>query len=194
MLNRKETILLNLKKLDFLSRNQINKMHYLKSVRNTNRVLKEMQPYLSSFREGYDTVYYLNREGREMIGSEKVRKKTPQVRHFLMRNDFYIFVGQPAEWKQEIKITDGTTTVITDALYMKQGKYHFLEVDNEQMMVENRKKIDKYKAMQAAGVFQKQFGYFPKVIYLTTSEYRKKKLSGMLEGIPFEVYTHGDIK
>ena len=89
-IERQEQILHSLDRFGFLSRSHLQKLHRLGGDRNAQKVLKRMEEYLYSFREdGYGAVYYLNKVGRQMIGSNKVVKRTLQVRHALMRNDFF---------------------------------------------------------------------------------------------------------
>jgi hypothetical protein len=185
---------LSLKKLDFLNREQLSKIHRLGKKRNTNRLLKELSPYLSSYREEFSTIYYLNKDGREYVSSEKIRKKNNFVNHVLMRNDFYIYVGFPSEWKNEMKLSDGDFTVICDAWFKINGKYHILEVDHTQTMKENRNKIQKYRGLFENGIVKEHLGYLPLLIWLTTTELRKKKLVEVCKGLPYEVYTTNDIK
>jgi Replication-relaxation len=199
MNQRKEQILIQLKTLGYLTREQIRRINHLGTVRNANRIMREMQPYVSSFRDGYDTIYYLNREGREFIGASIIRKRTPQAIHHIMKNQFFIFTGMPNEWKNEQKITDGQkVNLVCDALFKKNGlsMYSFLEVDHQQKMAENRNKVEKYKRINESGIFQnhRKYGYFPKLIWLTTNEYRKKKLFEMCKELPCEVYTLDDIR
>ncbi|WP_236036620.1 replication-relaxation family protein [Heyndrickxia oleronia] len=191
---RQEAILLSLKKLDFLNRDQLQTIHKLGKVRNTNRILKELSPYLESFREEYSTIYYLNSEGRIYVNSNKIRRKNPFVNHVIMRNNFYIFLKCPVEWFNEMKISDGSTTIITDTWFKKGGKYHFLEVDSLQKMKENRVKIKNYIALYRSGHLEKHLGYFPTLIWLTTTELRKKKLKELCKEIPSLVYTIDDIR
>ncbi len=71
---REEAILLSLKKCDYLTREQIQKMHDLGKPRNAHRVLSDMEEYISSFTNDRKHVYYLNKDGRERVGATKVRK------------------------------------------------------------------------------------------------------------------------
>lgn len=183
-----------MKKLDYLNRDQFNKIHRLGTIRNTNRILKHLSPYLSCYREDFSTIYYLNKDGREYVDSEKIRKKNNFVNHVLMRNDFYIYAGLPSEWKNEMKLSDGEFTVICDVWFKSNGKYHILEVDHYQTMKENRKKIDKYRGLFENGVMKEHLGYFPLLLWLTTTELRKKKLVELCKGMPYAVYTINDIK
>ena len=194
MLNeRQEKILLSLKKLDFLSREQLQKIHKLGKVRNANRILRELGSYLSSFRENYSTVYYLNKEGREYVNSKKIRRKNQFVNHVLMRNDFYIFAGYPHDWTNEMKVNDGQYAVICDAWFKSKGKYYFLEVDSTQKMKENREKIKQYKGLYSNGALKNHLSYFPTLIWVTTTELRRKQLKELCD-FPCEVYTLDDIR
>jgi hypothetical protein len=160
-----------------------------------------MKPYLSSFRDGYDTIYYLNAEGRHKIGCEKARKKTIQAKHFTMRNEIYIAFQCPEYWKKEVKIGDSSNkknTVICDALFKVAGNSYILEVDNEQKMIKNKAKIDKYKAIKATQVFQNDpsFRKFPELLWITLTEYRREELQKMCvkAGLQHCVYTVSDFR
>ncbi|KQL20459.1 hypothetical protein AN957_18930 [Cytobacillus solani] len=191
---RQERILLSLKKLDFLNRDQLMKLHRLGKKRNANRILHDLSYYLSSFREGYQAIYYLNKEGREYVNSQKVRKKNSFVNHVLMRNDFYIFMGFPHEWINEAKVKDSKYSVVCDAWFKKGGLYHILEVDHTQKMKENKVKVAEYKNLYKSGEMAAHFGYFPKLIWITTTELRRKQLTELCKGLPCTVYTISDIR
>ncbi|MGN7470519.1 replication-relaxation family protein [Brevibacillus sp. SAFN-007a] len=178
-----------------MSRQQLQRLHRLGGDRNAQKVLKRMEECLYSFREeGYGAVYYLNQIGRQMIGSQKVVRRTLQTRHTLMRNDFFFYAGCPASWKNEMKVTDGKATLVTDALFIKDKRYHFLEVDNTQSMAENGLKVKKYREMFERGVFQLEFGYFPALHVVTVSRSRVKRFVEMCQGMPARVYCIEDIR
>lgn len=183
-----------MKKLDFLNREQLQSIHKLGKVRNANRILKELSTYLESYREDYSTIYYLNAEGRAYVNSDKVRRKNPFVNHTILRNYFYIFAKRPVEWSNEVKISDGITSLITDTWFKSSGKFHFLEVDSLQKMKENKVKIENYKALHKAGHITKHFGYFPLLIWVTTTELRRKQLKDLCKELPCIVYTINEIK
>lgn len=163
-------------------------------MRNANRILKDLSPYLSNFREEYSTIYYLNKDGREYVNSQKIRKKNSFVNHVLMRNDFYIYMGYPSEWKNEMKLTDGEFTVVCDTWFKSNGKYQMLEVDSMQKMKENREKVKQYIGLMENGFIEEHFGYFPTLVWLTTTDLRKRQLIKLCEGLPCVVYTTADIK
>jgi Replication-relaxation len=175
---RQERILLSLKKLDFLSRTQLQRIHRLGKTRNTNRVLKEMSDYLSSFsHENGEHVYYLNKEGRERVNSTKICKKTTQTDHYLMRNSLYISLGCPASWRSEIKLKVNDVHIVADALFEEKGVLHVIEVDHTQKMIENRKKMEKYREIV------KLTGKPIKFHWITTTHYRQKQLTELCQGL-----------
>lgn len=185
---RIESILSSLKKLNYLSRSQIQKLHNLGSDRNASRVLKDMEQYVSSFRDS-QKIYYLNKEGRERIGCKKILKRSNQFRHYLMRNDIYIAYGCPKSWKQEIKLhIPQIVSVVADALFNKGDKYFIIEVDHEQKMGANRVKMQKYRKLIDCNVFQEP----PQFIWYTTTEYRRKQLQKLCEGLECKVFTVSD--
>lgn len=184
--------MLLLKKFDFLTRDQLSRYFNLGKVCNTNRVLRRLSEYLMSIREGYQSIYYLSKQGREYVDCEKIRKKGNHVNHTIMRNEFWLHYKCPRDWKNEVKISNGNHSVVADAVFTRNGFYHFLEVDNLQSMKENRTKITRYKNLTESLV--KQYGYHPTLIWLTTTEHRRKQLEKDSEGLKVKVYTLSDIK
>ncbi len=68
---RQEAILSSLAKLDYLTRSQLQILHDLGSPRNTSRVMKSLEPFVTKFLDG-EAVYYLTKEGRERTGAKKL--------------------------------------------------------------------------------------------------------------------------
>ena len=191
--NREESILLLLQKFDFLTRDQLNKYLRLGTIRNTNRVLNNLSNYLQCVRNGYQSIYYLNREGRIYVGCDKVRKKGGHIEHTVMRNDMWLYQGCPSDWKNEMKIDNKKTSVIADAMFNKNGCSHFLEVDHLQTMKENRTKVDRYKELMPNIALQ--LGHYPVLVWMTTTELRRKQLLEACCGLPnVKIYTLDDIK
>jgi hypothetical protein len=152
-------------------------------VRNTNRVLQDMSQYLSSFRHyNGENVYYLNKEGRERVNSQKVCKKSNQIEHYLMRNDLYITLGRPVNWRNEIRIKVEEISVIADAHFEDlRGTVNVIEVDNTQKMSENKKKVEKYREIV------KLTGRKFKFHWITTTHYRQKQLIDINQGLDISV-------
>lgn len=188
---REEQILLLLKKFDFMTRDQLNQYFDLGLKRNTNRVLFELSDHLLSIREGYQTIYYLSKKGRSYVDCEKIRKRGNHMHH-VMRNDMWLHYDCPPDWKNEIRVSDGTSTAVVDAMFTNAWGMHFLEVDNMQSMKENRNKIKRYKSLM--GNLESKVGHMPTIVWLTTSEYRKAQLAKECEGLQFKVFTVNDIK
>lgn len=193
MSNRDEQILLLLKERDFLTRDQLNRYFNLGKVRNTNRVLFNLSDYLMTIKEGHHTVYYLSKLGRDYVDCDRIRKKGNHVQHTIMRNDMWLHFGCPRDWQNEMKVVLEKNNIIVDAMFTKNNFQHFLEVDNLQTMKENREKIKRYKQMIQN--FYPQFGYYPTIVWLTTTELRRKQLSESCKSLPgAKVYTMTDIK
>ena len=185
---------MSLKKLDYLNRDQLQRIHKLGKIRNANRVLNGLSDYLSSYRDEFSTVYYLNALGREYVNSDKILKKSQFVNHVIMRNYYYIFAGMPSDWKNEVKISDGQATVISDAFFKSKGMSYFLEVDSSQKMKANKSKIEVYKALKKNQALAKHIGHFPMLIWVTTTDLRVKQLTKLCEGLLVRVYKIDDIR
>jgi hypothetical protein len=148
-----------------------------------------------NIREGQQTIYYLNKNGRAHVGCEKIRKRGGHVYHTVMRNEFWLFYGCPSDWQNETKVSDGRATVVADAKFMRHLRHHLLEVDRAQPMKENRVKIARYKELADNGMIKQKLGHFPTVVWLTTTELRRKQLTEACKALPsVKVYTVADIK
>lgn len=184
---RIENILLTLKKFDFMTRSQLQAVHNLKGDRNANRFLNDMSQYLCSYRHGLENVYYLSKEGRERIKCEVIRKKTPNIQHFLLRNQLWIYLKCPSSWQNEIKVNVGDTSIICDAKYNMNGVPVFVEVDISQPMNVNKRKIDKYKRMKE--LTNEPFH----LAWVTEIGSRRPKLIELCEGLSGRVFTFNEI-
>jgi hypothetical protein len=185
-----------LKKLDYLTRSQIQLIHDLKSDRNAQRVLKQMEDYVSVFRDG-EFIYYLNSKGRALVNCDKIRKSTGNVQHYVMRNYLYVAFGCPTSWKNEIRIKNegktkkDTVTCVADALFKEGDRFVIVEVDNTQTMKANKSKIERYRILKD----RLAFGMIaPRFVWITTTEHRRKELIGLSEGLNVQVFTIGDFK
>ena len=184
---RMESILSSLSRFDYLSQAQIQSIHDLKSPRNANRILHSMSDYLSSFRLGLEKVYYLNKNGRELVNSQVIRKKTPNVEHYLTRNQLWIHMQKPKEWENEVKLKAGDFSIICDAKTSQRGIPVFIEVDITQSMQENKRKIEKYRELKKISnqVFH--------VVWVTKLDSRKKRINELSYGLTGHVYTLEEI-
>ena len=192
---REEAILSLLKRCDFMTRDQIRRYFRIGTVRHTNRLLSGLSEYLSSVRNGYQSIYYLNKRGRAYVECDKIRKNGGHVYHAIMRNDMWLYYGCPPDWRNEIKVSDGKSSVIVDAMFTKSLRYHFLEVDRMQSMSENRAKIKRYIELVSNGKLAESLGHVPTLVWLTTTELRRKQLQDACKALPVtKVFTIDDIK
>ncbi|MEA0565692.1 hypothetical protein [Lysinibacillus irui] len=81
---------------------------------------------------------------------------------------------------------------IVDGMFSRNGFQHFLEVDNLQTMKENREKIERYNLLMPGVV--KQLGYYPTLVWLTTTELRRQQLEASCGGLKCKVYTINEIR
>jgi hypothetical protein len=185
---RIENILLNLKRFDYLTRAQLQRIHNLKGERNANRVLNSMDEYLNKFRHGMEYVYCLNKAGRERVQCDVIRKKTPNIDHFLLRNQLWIHLKYPSTWENEIRINVGDQSIVCDAKFMAKGGIPvFVEADVTQPMIKNKQKADRYRKIKAmsADPFH--------VVWITQLDSRRAKLNELMEGLTGRVYTLNEI-
>ncbi len=171
-----------------MTRLQLQTIHNLKGDRNANRILNDMSEYLHSFRHGLENVYYLSKTGRERIKSDVIRKKTPNVQHFLLRNQLWMHLKYPSTWQNEVRIKIGDISIVCDAIFKNNNAHVFVEVDVSQPMIENKRKIDKYKKIKE--ITNQDFI----LIYVTELESRRMKLTELMKGLKGKVYTLNEIK
>ena len=187
---RDEEILLTLDKLGYATRKQLQIICNLAGDRNASRILRRMEldKSIQSLRMEYK-VYSLTYRGKERIGSS-TDVRTGHVEHTLMRNDLYIRLGMPRDWKTEMEImyNDQQERMVCDAVFSKNSEWQFVEVDNQQTMKNNYNKLKNYSIMRK-DIFR-QFNHHPTVIWYTVSETRKQKLEGWMRelGIKGRVY------
>lgn len=151
-----------------------------------------MSEYLGSFRN-IENVFYLNKAGREFIGSDKVRQKIAEVDHYLMRNDLYI-KRRPESFQTEQRLKVGELTIVCDAVMQVNSTRYLVEIDNTQSMTKNVQKIEKYKKLKDLGVFQKKYGYFPRILWVCNSEARRKNLTEACIGLETIIHVWDEIR
>ncbi|MDR4329267.1 replication-relaxation family protein [Bacillus pseudomycoides] len=185
---RQIEILSSLSKLEFASRRQLQAIHCLGSIRNANRILKDLRQYCHVTSHNREFVYYLNKKGLALLGIEaKERKKKHQLEHILLRNESWMWLGFP-KWKTEQVITfryqGEEKTIIPDAFFTRDNVPHFVEIDRLQHMKENEKKLCNYGYLTK--IYQKQQNIVPVILFFTISDFREKKLES--DAIKYSVY------
>ena len=178
---RDEAILYSLDKLGYATTSQLRTIHSLGSIRNAQRIMKRLSPYVNTRRIG-EYVFYLSKKGRELIGSSKIRKATMQLEHAILRTQAYIHVNMPLVWKIEEPIrVNGEVFIIPDVTfaYDEYGIRYFVEIDCHQHMKNNYKKMDKYKELEE--IAKRSGSSIPSILWYTRSNHRRKKLIMGLE-------------
>ncbi|WP_163583482.1 replication-relaxation family protein [Gracilibacillus saliphilus] len=186
---REEKILLRLDDLNFATREQLQVLEQLGGDRNAHRILHRMEKEKLLAAVRYEKkIYYLSNRGKERVGSNQRKLKRDKIKHTLMRNDLYIKLGMPNDWRKEVPVKYGENTLIPDAMFKKNGIYCFVEIDNVQTMKTNYEKIKKYKELSR--IIAKQYKHVPKVIWYTSSGTRREKLKEacVQNGLKFEIY------
>jgi hypothetical protein len=201
-LERVEQILLTIDRLGIVSVKQLHEILRLGSYRHTCRVVSQLDEYLNVVRS-QQKIVYLNKEGRQLIGSEKEIKKSVLFDHMLLTNEVYIYLGCPNDWKREYSIeivqepafsfgiqikglsVAKSKTIIPDAVFSRDGYVFLIEIDNTRGMQDNRKKIQRYIEMWPS--LKQRFGSQPKLCIFTMSEKRKREFAQLCEKLPCEV-------
>lgn len=137
-------------------------IHDLKSYRNACFILKKIEPYVNTTFFNKEKVYYLNKDGRSLIGSTKEVKRNQNIEHTLLKNDVYLYLNCPIDWQAEVVleyaveepnaygiIIKGMSVLtknkmVADAMYKRNGYTHIVEIDNTRHMQDNHKKIKSY--------------------------------------------------
>ena len=208
-MNRTERILTLIDRLGVASVRQLHEILRLGTYRNTCRVINKLSPYLHEVRSR-EKIVYLNKEGRELIASDKEIKKSILFDHMLLTNDAYIYFDCPHDWRREhvfetvteadhgfaiqVKGLASTQTkrVIADATFSRNGYIYLVEIDNTRQMQDNLKKVKRYKEVWSD--IQRKTNLQPFLYFITTSDSRKRKLASALKGVRAEVLTFGEIR
>lgn len=206
-IERTELVLKAIDKLGVVSVQQLYKILGLGSYRYTCKIVQDLEPYLNVDRTKKKVVY-LNKKGRDFIGSNREVKKSLLLEHMLLTNEVYIYYGCPISWKREYVIHIGKgkqgldfiqvkglklvtqEKIICDAFFERNGYGYIIEVDNIRDMKDNRKKIERY--LEKWPEIRKQFQN-PRLCIFTKSEQRKKTFRELLRNVPNEVYLFEEI-
>lgn len=177
-------------------------IHDLKSYRNACRVIKQLDPFIHETFFEKEKVVYLNKAGREMIGSTKEVKRNSLMEHTLLCNEAYLYFNCPIDWKTEHRIeskeavptfgihfmglSPAKKRIVSDASFSRNGYLYLIEIDNTRSMNDNRKKIEAYS--QVLQDIRKSVA--PILCIFTTNLERKRKFELWLK----EKNIHGQVK
>ncbi|MFJ7471092.1 hypothetical protein ACIQWI_21355 [Peribacillus frigoritolerans] len=199
---RIESLLMTIDRLSMAKIRHLQQIHDLKSYRNACRVIKQLDPFIHETFFDKEKVVYLNKAGRQLIGSTKEVKRNSLMEHTLLRNEAYLYFNCPINWKTEHRIeskeavptfgiqfmglSPAKKRIISDASFNRNGYMHLIEIDNTRSMIDNRKKIDAY-----TDVLQELRKSTSPILYIfTTNLERKRKFEVWLK----EKNVHGQVK
>lgn len=194
--------------LRFMNTQQIHQLHgyagdYGPIV--TRRKLRELERegYLKSWQPSkYEQkVFYLTQKAAEEVehycGYDKVStyRKSEKTLHQVMVSEVYVQLnmidtGKIYRFALETKIDEG---VIADAFvelrFGERAKIFFLEVDRGTESISHIRgvKLQGYNRINTSGIFQRKFGIFPDVIFITESDTRKRSLLRLTEKFNFKI-------
>lgn len=185
-LEREQRILLSLKKLSYLSRSQLQYIHQLGKDRNASRILYSMEKehLVKSFRMG-ENIYHLSAEGKKRVGVTRQYRKSQEAINYVLRNYIYIKYGFPESWESDV---DFGNNLIADATFTLDENLYIVEVDRLQH--HNEKKIKKYIEAIENGIIKSPLIF----VWLSNTEYTKKKIEEALNGFDCRVYLTQDLK
>lgn len=185
----------------------LQQIHDLKSYRNACKVLKNLGPYVNETFYNREKVYYLSKEGRELIGSKREMKRTAAIEHILLCNEAYMYFNCPIDWKTEFifEVAEKQPTtleihikglslinkkkIVSDAIFNRNGYMNIVEIDNKRSMNDNLKKIKAYTELFPTLSL-------PKLNIFTTTLDRKRKFEKWLVDYRLrgEVWTYEEIR
>lgn len=187
---RQMAILSTIRTLQFATRRHLMAVHDLGGIRNANRVIKDLKPYVNIAYYKKEHVYYLNRAGRELFADTERIPLPTKLPHFLLRNEAWLWLNCPDNWQieSEIRYTkDGAKKrIIADAKYKDEyGILHAVEIDRAQKMKANEEKLKKYA--EYTQLYKQTYnGKKPVIHFFTISSYRQQKLEQLAS--KYDVY------
>lgn len=179
-INRQMAILATIRKLQFATRRHLMSVHNMGGIRNANRILGDLKPYVNKTMQGKEYVYYLNKEGHAMFGDNGKVVSRGKLAHALLRNEAWLHLFCPDDWQIETDIryikNKEKMKIVPDVKFRdEENILHAVEVDRSQKMKVNEEKIKKYEEFTQI-YKQKHNGKMPVIHFFTVTKYREKKL------------------
>lgn len=179
-INRQMAILATIRKLQFATRRHLMSVHDMGGIRNANRIMGDLKPYVSKTMHGKEYVYYLNKEGHAMFGDDGKVVSRGKLAHALLRNEAWLHLFCPDDWQIETDIryikNKEKKKIVPDVKFRdEESILHAVEVDRSQKMKVNEEKLKKYEELTQI-YKQKHNGKVPVIHFFTVTKYREKKL------------------
>ncbi|KAB2441360.1 replication-relaxation family protein [Bacillus luti] len=155
-------------------------VHNMGGIRNANRIMGDLKPYVSKTMQGKEYVYYLNKEGHAMFGDDGKVVSRGKLAHALLCNEAWLHLFCPDDWQIETEIcyrkNGEKKRIIPDVKFRdEEGILHAVEIDRSQKMKINEEKLKKYEEFTKI-YKQKYSGKMPVIHFFTVTKYREKKL------------------
>ncbi|WP_144524700.1 replication-relaxation family protein [Bacillus sp. DE0042] len=179
-INRHMAILATIRKLQFATRRHVMSVHDMGGIRNANRIMHDLKPYLSKTMQGKEYVYYLNKEGHALFGDDGKVVSRGKLAHALLRNEAWLYLFCPDDWQIETDIryikNKEKKKIVPDVKFRnEEGILHAVEVDRSQKMKVNEEKLKKYEELTQI-YKQKHNGKVPVIHFFTVTKYREMRL------------------
>jgi hypothetical protein len=198
-INRQMSILATIRKLQFATRRHLMSVHDMGGIRNANRIMSDLKPYVSKTMQGKEYVYYLNKEGYAMFGDDGRGVSRGKLAHALLRNEAWLYLFCPDDWQIETEIrykkNEEKKKIVPDVKFRdEEGILHAVEIDRSQKMKINKEKLKKYEEFTKI-YKQKYNGKVPVIHFFTVTKYREKKLEELAAkcDVFLKVYVVGEI-
>ncbi len=194
-------ILSTIANLRFLTTQQLHSIHGNKSAKYglivTRRKLKSLEEkkLLQSWQPSkYDSkIYYLTKNGAQELslftGQEKIRtySKSNNTLHQVMVSDIYCALrnckaGRLRRFILNLPIGDATADALIEFQMGDKVKLLALEADRATERIGIiKEKLDAYWYECATGSWQKKYGVFPEIAFVTVSDTRKRTILRLRE-------------
>ncbi|MCP1124542.1 replication-relaxation family protein [Bacillus sp. 3103sda1] len=181
-INRQMSILATIRKLQFATRRHLMCVHDMGGIRNANRIMSDLTPYVSKTMYGKEYVYYLNKDGHDLFGDDGKVVSRGKLAHALLRNEAWLNLYCPDDWQIETEMlytrNGEKKRIIPDVKFKDdEGILHAVEIDRSQKMKVNEEKLKKYE--EFTFIYKKKYGKVPVIHFFTVTPFREKKLEQM---------------
>jgi len=202
--DREIDILTTVSHLRFMTTQQIHAIHGYSGKHGDNvtrRLLKQLvdNGLLKSWQpDKYSSkIFYLTKAGAKEVefyhGYDNVRtfQKSNQTLHHVLVTEAYVQLrradgGKVRRFAIHAKVGEIEADSFVEYQMGKTIKLLFLEVDRAtETLHAIKEKLDHYKAVYDAGGYQKKFGVFPTVCFITTTDARQRSLWRVLNTYPY---------
>ncbi|WP_407270575.1 replication-relaxation family protein [Radiobacillus sp. PE A8.2] len=183
---------MSLSRLEVLSRDMIAELLGV-GIKRTNIIMREINSSgnVSFIDNPKGRIFKLSKRGAAIFDVNYLHGWS-LLEHRLMRNWTLIHEN---EYSLEEMVKIGDISVVPDAV-IKGDKIKFIEIDRKQKWKANVNKLERYAALKETGAFQKQYGYYPRLIWIVEMESRIDKIKKCCSelDLPIEVFHVGEIK